>query len=177
MDHVDRRPRARHAASLGTGLHDHAVLPLGIDHQFALAGIVAHRLLAVDVLAVGGGEERGGGMPVVGGGDHDRVDPLVGDGAADVTADRGRPPAQPGELLRRPCGRVFVHVHDGPDLDPRHLHDVGDQVAAALVNAHHRDHDRVGRGPDCAAGREGAGRGHPDVQELPAADHIRRVHG
>ena len=84
---------------------------------------------------------------------------------------------QPGELLRRPCGRVFVHVHDGPDLDPRHLHDVGDQVAAALVNAHHRDHDRVGRGPDCAAGREGAGRGHPDVQELPAADHIRRVHG
>ena len=103
------------------------------------------RLLQVDVLPGAHRQERRGRVPVIGGRDHERIDILVVERLAKI--------AQPlGWLgLRTRDGRdalredLGIHVADVGDGGVRRAGEGAPEDAAAVVQAHHRDHDRLGR--------------------------------
>src|SRR5262249_37527134 len=108
-----------------------AVLAGRVDHQPALADVVRARLLDVDVLARGAGEDGGRGVPVVGGGDEDRVDRPVGQHAAQVPG--GLRPA-----ARRPLDRLGggVHAVAVRVADPGNLHVLAGEQGPDVVHPH-----------------------------------------
>src|ERR1700676_5075187 len=91
---VDRFDHARPASPLRADLNDAIVLAGGSDRQLALARIVAARFLDVNVLAGPRSEDRRRSVPVVGRGDHERIDGRVVEYLAEV-ADAGRLPRLP----------------------------------------------------------------------------------
>ena len=86
------------AAALRAVRDDPLVLPRGLDALAPLEHVVAARLLHVDVLAGLAGPDRQQRVPVVAGGDGDRVEVLVFQGLADVLEALG---LVPGRLLDR----------------------------------------------------------------------------
>ncbi len=65
------------AALLCAHLHDAFVAPRGRDHPFAFVDEKGHGLLDVDVLAGGAGEDGHERVPMIGGGNNDRLQVLV----------------------------------------------------------------------------------------------------
>ena len=114
---LDRRGGVRCAAALGADLHDPAVLPRGLDHLAALPDAVAGRLLDVDVLAGLAGPDRAQGVPVVGRGDHQRVDALVVEHAPEVLDGLGPLAAQRLDLGGPAGEQARVDVGQVGDLD------------------------------------------------------------
>ena len=74
----------RRGAALGSHLDVLAVLALRLDQQRAFGGVVAARLLDVDMLAGLKSGDGHGRVPVVGRGDGDRIDVLGGEELAEV---------------------------------------------------------------------------------------------
>ena len=77
-------PGSRGAAVLRAHLHDALVLAGRLDHLAAFPRIVAERLFHVHVLAGLAGPNRGQRVPMVGRGDHDGIDRLVVQDAAEI---------------------------------------------------------------------------------------------
>ena len=77
LDVAHRALEVRARALLGAHLHDAIVAAGGVDHQPAVADVVRDRLLDVDVLAGVAGVDAHDRVPVLGRGDHDRVDVAV----------------------------------------------------------------------------------------------------
>lgn len=150
------------------GLPDAAVLADGVDEGAAFEEVVGEGFLAVDVFAVAGGESADGGVPVVGGGDHDGVD--VGAGA-DV--------AEVFEHEAVGVGVAFVDaflggfhlfgvdVADGADGDVVYVEEGSHVAVAHAADADHGHGDAVAGGvlaedaggDDVEGGRGGGGGG------------------
>src|SRR5215813_14000778 len=72
------------AAALVAHLHASLMLASGLHQQFALARVVAARLLDVDVFAGRAAEDGGGSVPVIAGGNDEDIDLLVVEDAAEI---------------------------------------------------------------------------------------------
>jgi len=81
-------------AALHAHLHDALVLAGRFDHLAPLEDVVAGGLLDVDVLAGLEGPDGPQGVPVVAGGDRNRVDLLVLEHLPEVLVDLGFAPLQ-----------------------------------------------------------------------------------
>src|SRR2546426_2801583 len=172
--------RAWRGALLRPHLHYAPVLALCLDQQLAFARVVPTWLLHVDVLPRLQREQRGGGVPMVGRRDHERVHVLVLECLAEVA---------------EPFGSVALDAGDGGEalgeherIDVAHVRHVGvgrpgeaaREHGAASVQAHDRDDDllirRTGeaeerrpRGRETEPGRRGG------LQELAAFHRSRTL--
>ena len=135
---------------LGTDLDDALVPAHGVANRGGLADAVHHGLLEIDVLAGFAGQDGDGRVPVVGGGQDDRVDLLRVEKLAEVGVA--------GRLRREPPGHgdpLLEDVAQGRDLDvPRQVAEprIGSSVTIALGR---RGLD-VLRGPADQPGHEAA---------------------
>ena len=117
LEHLDRFEVMRTRPALGADLDDLLVAAGGLDHEPALADVVAARLLDINVLAGVAGEDRGRGVPVVGRGDPHGVHALIVEDLPHVL-DGFRLGA--GQFLGRVDGlgeAVGIHVADVGDAD------------------------------------------------------------
>ena len=118
-------------------LGDALVLLGRAHHGPAFLDAVCQRLLAVDVLAGLAGQDGGDPVPVVGRGDHDRVDVFAVEHAAKIAVGLGR---SAGRRLR--AGEVgLVDVADGRDLDLWKLLECVEQTGAHAADADKAQHD------------------------------------
>src|SRR5262249_21194375 len=145
---LDLRP----APPLVAHLHAAVVLAGGLDHQLALARVVAARLLDVDVLAGGAGQDRGRGVPVVAGRNDQRLDPPGVEDAAEVGDGLRRLALDLTGLLGGLGGAVLVGVADVGDLDAGLAAEVLDVVEPAAAHAHDADAQLVVGGDGRAGG-------------------------
>ena len=151
---ADHRP----AAALVAHLDPPPVLPRGRHHPLRLAGVVAARLLHIDVLAGIAGEDRRRGMPVVRCGNADRVDGGVVEHPSEIDHLTGAP----ARLLLDPFGRLGgrppVHVAHRADLTAGNGEEPL-EVGLATVQPHHAHGHPVSRrlGPERGAERRGGG--------------------
>ena len=105
------------------------------------------RLLDVDVLARLAAPNRRQAVPVVGRGNHDRIDRLVVEGLAEVLDAHRIFAALGGDSFQRGGKKSAIDVADVRDAAVGPLDEAGGEVAAAAADAHHRQHDAVvGRG-------------------------------
>ena len=132
---ADIRPRVRHLAELAgldelvgalvnraasplrADLDDAVVLAGRLDHLAAFDQVVRDRLLDVNVLAGLAGPDGTEGVPVVGGGDHDRGHGRVFEHSADVLLGLRLLLAGVAGGLHRRRDDVLVRVDDVRDLD------------------------------------------------------------
>ena len=148
------------APPLGAVLDDDAVLLLGLDGHSPLDHVVAERLLHVDVLAGLGGQDRHQRVPVVGGGDRDRVDRLVVEQPAEVLLalrGQGLVARLLGERGERAIEHLLVGVADGGDLDAGDAAEPVEVGVAPAVAAEDGDPNAVvgpGDGPGGAGARD-----------------------
>src|SRR5262249_49714075 len=137
-------PRAR--ALVAAGLHHPLELRRRLAHRPALADGVGQRLLAIDVQPRLAGGDGGQGVPVVRGGDDDRVEPLVADQVTEVLVGGALlAAALLGELLGG-AQVPLVHVADGDDLDVLLAGEAAEQAAALAAGADDADGDAVAGG-------------------------------
>ena len=127
----------RGAAALRADLHHALVAAGGLDHQPAFADVVAARLFDVDVLAGVAGQNRGGGVPMVGRGNPHGVDTLVVEHATQVLDRLGRRAA---ELLSRGGGCSQASFIDVAHVRDLHLLVFGQQVDVMTSHASGSDH-------------------------------------
>ena len=111
-----QQPMGRPQPAFDADLDDDVVPLRGLDHEPALADVVAGRLLDVDVLAGVGGEDRPRGVPVVGRGDPHGLDLLIVEHLSQVL-DRPRRLAGLLDRLRRVRQPVGIHLAHVADLD------------------------------------------------------------
>ena len=115
----------RHAAPLCARLEDAARSMHRLGDLLAVADRQTAGLLAIDVLARLGRQDRGGGVPPVARGDQDGVDVAAGEQFPQVAVEHA-------------VGVAVVLVHEGLALvAPARLH-VGDCQAADVGEAEHR---------------------------------------
>ena len=125
-------------------LGDALVLFGRLHHGPAFLDAVRQRLLAVDVLAGLAGQDGRNPVPVVGRGDHDRVDVFAVEHPAKIAVGLRR-------SARRRLGPVevgLVDVADRRDLDLRKLLECIDQAGPHAADADEAQHDLL-------AGRDG----------------------
>ncbi len=132
----------RGAAALSAVLHQCLIASGCLDQQPPLADVVRDRLLDVDVLAGIAGQDRGDRVPMIGRGDHDRIDGLV----------IQHPPQIGNRSVRRNLKRfsrggsaVVIDVADVGDFDVRCLAEQSGVVIAAASAADQADHQLVVR--------------------------------
>ena len=107
--------------------------------QLALARVVAARLLDVDVLAGGAGQDRGRRVPVVAGGDDEDVDGLVVEDAAKIGDHPRRAVADLLHRRGRPLRPSLIEIANISDLDPRLALKGCRQAQAPAPRPHHSD--------------------------------------
>ena len=127
-------------------LPDASVALHGAHEGASLEQVVRERLLAVDVLAVAGGERAHVGVPVVGRGDHHGVDVVAHAELAEVVVFAAVLVAvAPVHLVLRARRLVGVHVTHGHHLDVVHSQERAHVAVAHSAHADHAHHDAVGR--------------------------------
>ena len=128
-DELDHAPGAMLAVPLVPHLGRHLVFLRGRPHEPGLGDRVGQRFLAVDVSAQGHGHQRGGGMVMIGGGNGDRIEPLllfqhlavvgVACGLWIALERRGGPPvvdvAERGDVFAADPGKVGAALAAGAD--------------------------------------------------------------
>ena len=102
-DPVAGLDEVRRAAALRADLHDAAVLAGGGEHRLALDHVHADRLLHVDVGPGLDGGDHGQRVPVVGRGDEDDVEVLLGEHLRGSRRRSAASSSRPG--ARPPCRR------------------------------------------------------------------------
>ncbi len=133
------------AAALRAVLHHHAVLLLRLEGGAALADVVAHRLFDVNVFPRLAGPNRDQGVPVIGGGDRNRVERAIFEGLANVGQNLGLRVALRRFLdgLPRPRQHVVLGIDQVHNLDVRLLKPALDVRFAAAVETGDRDPQTV----------------------------------
>src|SRR5262245_39552125 len=97
---------------------------------------MAGGLLAIDVLAGGAAEDRGGGMTVVRRGANENLDVLVVQGAAEVGDPFGFVFLPPAERLLHALDDALIHVGNVADLGVRLSQVRNGELAAAAIGPH-----------------------------------------
>ena len=146
----------RHAAALRPDLHHAARFARHFDHALALVDVVAGGLFAVDVLARLAGPDGGKRVPVVGGGDGDRVHILVREKLAHVVVTLG---LFPGQLLGGGLSgfeRGLVDVAQRHDTRIRQRGVALDVIVAASADADDADVEFVIGAEHTAQGKCGS---------------------
>ena len=145
MNQLDSRLHRRPAAIHRPDLHQLFVAGRGLDHQAAFEHRVRRRLLDEHVLAGLQAPHRGERVPVIGRGDHDRIDVLVVERAAQVLHEPGlerRHVLQPLVVDARRC-QVGVRIAQRLDVDVVEPREAALQRVALAANADAREHDAV----------------------------------
>ena len=141
-------------------LPDASVALHGAHEGASLEQVVRERLLAVDVLAVAGGERAHVGVPVVGRGDHHGVDVVANAELAEVVVFAAVLVAVAlVHLVLRARRLVGVHVAHGHHLDVVHSKERAHVAVAHSAHADHAHHasrhqieraERRARSEECA---------------------------
>ena len=111
------------------------------DQQLAFARIVAARLLDIDVLAGGAGQDGRRGVPVVAGGDDQDVDVLVVEDPAKIGDGLGSAAVDLANAARRGLHPAAIDVADISDLDVLQPLEGGGNAGAPAAGAHAADDD------------------------------------
>ena len=139
---IDREHEVRQAAPLRAGLEHAAGAAERLRQREALGNVLGAGLLAIDVLAGLGGQDRGGGVPVRAGGDEDRVNVAAGQQFAQIAIHRAILVAVfVIRLLLDGFAPRGLDVADGDELHVRFLEEATQHVGAAAADADAAQHD------------------------------------
>ena len=165
---------------MGADLDDPVVLPRGLDHRPALGDRHRQRLLDVDVLARLAGGDHLDRVPVVGRGDHHRVDVLAIEERPEVLDARdvagelraSGECASPGwRTADRPCrsrrSDRLIDIAEGDDPGVGMGQEPLEELAAAVAHADEAQPDLI-VGPRTRRGEASATRGAPRSRGGPA---------
>ena len=145
-------------------LNDAAVRVHPLRQQLSLAGVVAARLLDIDVLAGLQRQQRCRRVPVIRRRDHQGVDVVVIEGTTEVTDSLGRTCLMVRYRGHGLLDRPRVDVADVGDLGPGGLREGLRQHVAAAVDAHDGDVDSLARRVLPVEGRDAAQRADADAR-------------
>ena len=178
----------RHAAPLRARLEDAARAMHRLGDLLAVADRQAARLLAIDVLARLGRQDRGGGVPPVARGDQDGVDVAAGEQFPQVAVEHAIGVAvvfvhECLALVTPAC----LHVGDRHAVDVGETEHRGEHIGAPRPDADHAERDLLARGHGAVeakdAGGDDHGEGHGgcgagrEVTEHATPVHTGRRHG
>ena len=158
LHEIDRFPHAGHAPTLHPHLADAAELAGPLRHHPAFFERATARLLHIHVLAGLHGPDGHHGVPVVRGGDRDRVDVAAVEQPADVGRELRHPPPVLKMLLAEPNECAGIAVAHGDEIALGVGEPFAHVCAALTVDADHR-HAKPLVGAGLGTGRRGFGSG------------------
>ena len=165
---LDRPADHRSTAGLRPHLHGDAVAAGRLDHQPPLAEVVAGGLLHIDMLSRVGSKDRGGAVPMIGGGDPDSLHLVVGEHVAEIVAPlRLDVAGLDNELFRgrEPVGIDIAHPGHAHILAADEVLEMGSPHAARADDGHRERCGRLG-GPHHRRRQRQRHRCRPRLQDL-----------
>ncbi len=157
MDELDRLAEAAPPAALRAAGGDPLVLSRRLDELRALPNIVRDGLFDVDIFARLHGPDGGERVPVISGGDGDRVDLLVLEDAAHIGIDFGTLAGLLKDRRGRGFGAASVRVYQRGNFDIGNGEDFANMRGTARADSDDREADAVIRAGPGLRGRRGGG--------------------
>src|SRR5947208_7652755 len=153
VDQLDGLAEAAPPAPLRPAGRDPLVLAGGLDEPGAFPHVVRNGLFHVDVFAGLHGPDRGQCVPMVGGGDGDRIDVLVLEDTAHVGLDLRLFPGLLKNSGSRRFGAAAVDIDNGGDFDVGDRGDFADMRGAPGTNTDNAKANAIARaGPGLGCG-------------------------